>query len=401
VHGATGERIDAAMLFAPDVVRDPFPLYRELRPSTPFPTDDGLWLVMQNEHVFSVLSDHRTFSSHLLHLENPVLRGTPVIFEDPPDHTRHRKLLQPAFTQARINELEPWVAEVVSEVIAAIPVGEVDSVEWLCDPLPVRVIAQVMGVPADLHRQFKRWSDQRTYLVARRTWHETGEEAAPIREAELGNRELLAYFLAEAASRRAQPMDDLISDMVAANEGDDALEETEIAAICALLLTAGNVTTTNLLGNLLGLLADNPEIYRRLRADRSLVEGTIEETLRLESPVQWLYRRATRDAQIGGTLIPEGASVIVYFGAANRDPQAYEDPERFDVDRPPSRHAAFGHGIHFCVGTPLARMETRLALDAVLDRFVSISRGAAPGRRIDDAATHCGYRSLPLVFNER
>lgn len=391
--------IDAGTLFAPEVVRDPFTLYDDLRPRTPFATRDGLWLVMRNEHVFSVLADHRTFSSKLLHLDNPVLRETPILFEDPPEHTRHRKLLQPAFTPARIASLEPWVAEVVAEVADALPAGEVEAVGAFCDPLPVRVIAQLMGVPRDLHARFKTWSDQRTYLVARRTWPQEGEEARRVADAVAGNRRLLDYFLEEARRRRDEPLDDLIADMVGANAGDDALGEEEIAAICALLLTAGNVTTTNLLGNMLALLADRPDVYDRLRADRTLVEPAVEEALRLESPVQWLYRRATRDARVGDAVIPEGASVIVYFGAANRDPDVYSDPGTFSLERPASRHAAFGHGIHFCLGTPLARLEATLALDAILDRFAEISRGAEPPQRIADAATHCGHRRLPLVLH--
>jgi cytochrome P450 len=394
-----GAGLNSATLFGPEVVRDPFPLYHELRPGTPFATDDDLWLVMKNEQVFSVLADHRTFSSKLLHLDNPVLRETPILFEDPPDHTRHRKLLQPAFTPARIDALEPWVADVVDGVVSSVPVGEVEAVAAFCDPLPVRVIAHLMGVPAELHAQFKTWSDQRTYLVARRTWPEAGEEALRIEEAERGNRQLLDYFVEQAGRRRAEPLDDLLADVVAANVGDDALGDGEIAAICALLLTAGNVTTTNLLSNMLSLLADHPDVYERLRADRSLVDGAVEEVLRLESPVQWLYRRATREARVGDAVIPAGASVIVYFGAANRDPAVYAEPDRFLVDRPPSRHAAFGHGVHFCLGTPLARLEATLALNALLDRFSALSRGSAPPVRIGDAATHCGHRALPIVFH--
>jgi cytochrome P450 len=158
------------------------------------------------------------------------------------------------------------------------------------------------------------------------------------------------------------------------------------------------VTTTNVLGNLLGLLADNPDVYALVRGDRSLVDEVVEEALRLEAPVQWLYRRTLRETELGGATIPAGESVLVYFGAANRDPEAYPEPERFDLANRARRHAAFGHGIHFCLGAPLARLETALALDAVLDRFTSISRSPRPSRRISDAATHCGYVELHLVL---
>jgi cytochrome P450 len=387
-------------LFAPEIVASPFGLYGELRPSTPLATADGVWLVMQHAHVFAVLSDHRTFSSDMQHTDNEVLRQTPIIFEDPPGHTRHRKLVQPAFTMARIAALEPWVARVVREVVAAPPVGvEVDAVPALCDPLPVKVIAQLMGVPPERHDDFKSWSDHRTFLVAQRGKPESAEIAARVETAAAANRSLLAYFLDQARRRRAKPMDDLITDLVQANEGNDALTEDEVAAVCALLLTAGNVTTTNLLGNLLALLADRPDIYDRVRANRELVPAVVEEILRLEAPVQWLYRRATREAQVGGATIPAGASLIVYFGAANRDPAVYRDPDLFDLDRDPIRHAAFGHGIHFCLGTPLARLEAELGLSAILDRFSRIERGKSPAKRISDAATHCGHRRLPLVFS--
>src|SRR5579862_9713580 len=318
-------------LFAPEVVSDPFPLYRELRPQTPFRTADGHWVVMRHSDVFAALSNHRVFSSKLSHIDNEVLRETPIIFEDPPGHTRHRKLVQPAFTSGRMNEMTPWVSAVVSEMVEALPSGDVEVIAALCDPLPVRVVARVMGVPEEREFDFKYWSDERTYLVSQRGTPTSSEHAARLEGARRANRRMLDYFLEEARGRRAEPMADLISDLVHANEGDDALSEEEVAAVCALLLTAGNVTTTNVLGNLLGLLADNPDVYREVRRDRSLVDAVVEEALRLEAPVQWLYRRTLRETELGGVRISANESVLVYFGAANRDPDAYPEPERFDL----------------------------------------------------------------------
>jgi cytochrome P450 len=290
------------------------------------------------------------------------------------------------------------VAAVVDDVVGSLPVGKIEAVEAFCDPLPVRVVAEVMGVPQELHAQFKAWSDERTYLAGLRGAPTSEQHAQRIDEARAANRLLLDYFVAEARARRAEPLEDLISDLVRANDGDDALTESEIAAVCALLLAAGNVTTTNVLGNLLGSLADDPALYARVRADRALVPNVVEESLRLESPVQWMHRHTLREVQLGGATIPAGAPVILYFGAANRDPAAYPDPERFDLANRASRHAAFGYGIHFCLGAPLARLEVVLALNAILDRFASVRRGDEPAVRISEAGTHCGYLSLPLVL---
>ena len=391
--------MNSASLFEPDVVGDPFPLYHSLRPHTPFATEDGVWVLMKSADVFDALTRHRSFSSIMKHTGNPVLMDTPIIFDDPPRHTRHRRLVQYAFTASRVAALEPFVQQVVDDVLDAIPDTEVDAISSFCDSLPVIVIAELMGIPREKRDAFKTWSDERTFLVAVRGEAKSPAEAERIAEAAAANQRLLDYFLAEARLRRAEPLDDLISGLVKAHDAADGdLTDDEVSSICALILTAGNVTTTNLLGNMLGLFADNPDQYEAVRADRTLVPRAIEEVLRLEAPVQWLYRITTEEVEIGGTTIPSGASVIVYYGAANRDPDVHEDPDRFDVTARRKRHAAFGHGIHFCLGAPLARLEGIVALNGLLDRFERIERGTAPARKIRDAATHCGYRELPIVF---
>lgn len=385
-------------LFRPEQVSDPFPLYDRWREQSPVQTDDGSWLVLGYTEVMEALSDHRTFSSDLSHTSNPVLAKTPIIFEDPPAHTRHRALVQRSFTPSRIRAMTPWVQETVDRLVSCLPVGESDMIAALCDPLPVQVIAQLLGVPESEHAQFKAWSDERTYLVGTRDDVHDEASARRIANATAANDAMLGYFLEQSKARRADPTDDLISNLVA--DVGAELSDNQVSAICALVLTAGNVTTTNLLGNLLALFAHHPEAYHQVRADRTLVDAAVEEALRLESPVQWLYRTTTKDTVLGAAEIPSGARVIVYFGAANRDPRVFPEPEKFLLNRPQQRHMAFGHGIHFCLGAPLARLEANAVINRLADRFSSIEPGTATPRRIEDASTHCGYEFLPLKLGE-
>jgi cytochrome P450 len=210
------------------------------------------------------------------------------------------------------------------------------------------------------------------------------------------NARMVQYFVDAAADRAAAPRGDLISDLVAAEVDGDRLTYTEISGICALLLTAGNVTTTNLLSNLLNTLANRPDVYERLRSDRSLVPAAVEEALRIEAPVQWMGRHVTRDVVLHGVTIPKGANVLLFYGAANRDPEAVPRPDEFDLANAGQGHVAFGHGIHFCIGAPLARIEARVAIGAFLDRYERIELTEEPAIRISAAATHCGFDRLPL-----
>ena len=212
--------------------------------------------------------------------------------------------------------------------------------------------------------------------------------------------EMVGYFATIAAARRADGAEDLITALVEAEVEGEKLEEWEILGFCMLRLIAGNETTTNLIGNILNLLATRPELWRQLRTDRSLVEAVIEETLRYESPVQRLSRTTTRDVEASGVRIPKGDLVTVYFGAANRGPTKFPNPDEFRLDRDLRNHVAFSTGIHYCLGAPLARAETKLTLNAFLDRFSAIKPGNAPAVRQTMTPVVFGFQQLLLVLEK-
>lgn len=244
-----------------------------------------------------------------------------------------------AFTLKRVETLEPWITSVAHELLAEIGPGETDIVQSYTIPLPVKVIARLMGIPGDDFTTFKRWSD--TFI--------SSLISIPLDERMRNTMEMAEYFGKIAAARRAHGAEDLITALVEAEIDGESLQDWEILGFCILLLIAGNETTTNLMGNLLNLLTDRPELWQRLREDRSLVEPVIEETLRYESPVQQLLRTTTREVTVSGVTIPANELVAVFFGAANRDPQAFPNPEEFRLDRDLRNHVSFGVGIHYCV----------------------------------------------------
>jgi len=383
-------------LFSPEWVRNPFPIYEDLRQSSPV-EHGGAWLVTRNEDVMAALADPDTFSSSAHNVANPVLRETPIIFEDRPEHTQHRLLVSHAFTPRRVAALEGWIRQQSIDLLAAAGAGEVDAVSAFCEPLPVLVIARMLGLPAEVRHELKEWSDQRTYLAG---LTEAAFAADPpperLAQAVKDNDKLIAY-LARSIEGLPPGDDGFLSALVRAATGAEALPPRKVADVCALLLTAGNVTTTNLLANLLDTLAKDPVLFSRLREDRSRIPGAVEESLRLDSPVQWMGRTVVRDVELGGAHIPAGARVLLFYGAVNRDPERFPDPDYFNDSRN-VQHLAFGHGIHFCLGAPLARLEARVALDVILDECWALQPGAAPGTRIDSAATHRGFSRLPLRF---
>jgi cytochrome P450 len=367
-----------------------------------------LWVVTRHEDVVAVLKDHVSFSSTgaLRSAAGPlpaevreILAGgepeMPYIIEvDPPLHDRIRGLVTRAFTPRRIAELEPAVVEIVDELLRDLPAsGEVDVVERFAWPLPLRVLGRLLGLPqADLP-ELHRWGND--WMLVQ----QDGPLEARLEYAR-GAVALQRYFLAAVVSRGREPTDDLIGALVAGRDGiDPSLTDAEIAGLPLDLMVAGHVTVTRAIGNTLDLLFRRPEVAGRLR-DPARRAATIEEILRLESPAQGLFRRTTRETEVAGVRIPAGARVMVHFASANRDACAFADADAFCPERGDlSRHLAFGKGIHFCIGAPLARLELGVALPALLDRLPGLRPGSEPPVR-EPLFFARGFARLPVAWGD-
>ncbi len=319
--------------------------------------------------VVGVLHDHERFTVRRPEIPfreriDPFGGAPTILTADPPVHSRLRKLVSKAFTPRRVRELEPRIREITAGLLSDVTnSSELEAMATLANPLPVIVIAELLGVSADDHAQFKRWSND---LIS-----SFGQEMATgPSPAGLAAKDDLRRYLAEAIKQRsANPADDLISALVTARDESDALSENELLAFVVLLLLAGNETTTNLIGNGLLALCRHPEQQQRLRENRELIPKAIEEMLRYDPPVQMTIRVPTVDTNVGGTDIAAGTVAFILLAAANRDPAHFATPDQFDVARDPNEHVSFGEGIHFCLGAPLARLEGAIAIESMLSKF--------------------------------
>ena len=388
--------------FDPAFQADPYPHYAALLAGPPRYLAMGLPIVMVARYrdVVAVARDHATFSSAVPRNMIPPgadpFGGAPTMpFSDPPVHSRLRRLVARDFSPRRIAAMEAHIAEVTRELLDQNVRGDsFDAMSAFADQLPVVIIAEMLGVPIADRERFRTWSD----VIASNSVTTPGIPPPPIvAEAVTALRE---YFTEAINRRRVERGDELISALVAAHDDAEALSTDELLAFVVLLLIAGNETTTNLIGNGLLALARNPREYQRLRNDRALIPAAVEEMLRYDSPVQTLMRFATHDADVGGTAITAGSVVATMFGAANRDPAQFAEPNRFDVGRNPNEHVAFGEGIHFCLGAPLARLEARLAFEAMVDRFATIDL-AAPDMPLQYRGSFItrGLKHLPLAVH--
>ncbi len=380
---AAVERIETGVTFNPMAASfraDPYPFYRRLREHDPIhrcrPADG--WVLSRYEDVSAVLrdpgfsADERNLTRYAPEAARMARAGVPdpyatdtmsMLRLDPPDHARLRSLVSKAFTPRAVERMRPRIEQILKELLDPRPAhGAMELVRELASPLPVRVIAEMLGIPPEDHERFRRWSNEFVRALGDGTME---DKRASLR----AQAELRRYFEAIVELRRASPRDDLISALAAAEEHRDRLKSSEMFATLSLLLVAGNETTTNLISNALLALLRSPEQLALLQLSPERIPGALEELLRYDSPVQMTSRIVRSDRDWHGVKLRRGQQIVLLLGAANRDPAAFADPERLDVTRTDVRHLSFSQGIHFCLGAQLARLEAALALEALIGRY--------------------------------
>ncbi len=366
----------------------PYDLYRNWRENHPIWRDEetGAWVLSRHDDVRSVLKNSEHYSSRAM---GDDLSPLPLLSDDPPRHTKLRGLVNKAFTVRMLRQIESSVEGIAQELVARIESKKsVDIVNALTTPLPVAVISDMMGIPSDKGEDFKRWSDALTGTLA----------GSSITDRESEIMEMGAYFASLIPDRRENPGNDLVSAVVNAEIDGEHLTDADIIGFNILLLIAGNETTTNLLSNLLNTLVDKPDIYKQLGEKPELIDAAIEESLRFDGPVQFLMRKLTKEAEFYGEKLRIGDRVQIIMGSANRDQRAYDAPDEFRLDRAKNHHHTFGFGIHFCIGAPLARLEAKHAMRALLARFKNIKRGDGKNERTASSLLR-GFHHLYFEFS--
>ena len=398
--GARAGSADVGRLTDPQLYQagDPFALYAELRSSAPVawhePDDraGGFWAVTTHPEVAAIGTDPEVFCSSrgILVEEIGTTYDSPptMMHTDPPQHTRYRRLVQPGFKPSMVRLMEAGVTDKARALVAPLPVGGVvDIVGALSIPYPLQVICELLGVDGEQWPRFYEWSE----AVIPGESDRSAEERAGLQA------EMWEYLIGVAEQRRAEPVDDLVSALATAESEGDQLSEAELAMFLIQLLVAGNETTRNLLSGGLVALAEHPEQWAALRADRSLLPRAVEELLRWTTPVISFMRTATCATVVRGQAIAEGDPLLLVYASANRDESVFgPDADQFRIDRHPNPHLSFGFGPHFCLGAALARIEGRVVLGELLDRFGTIEVAGEVTRTASPVIA--GVRRAPLVF---
>ncbi len=396
--GKQGSPLSLYHLLDPEVLANPYPLYHRLRSEDPVHWDPFLhvWVVTRYADVVTVLQyflANRTPTpkqlialglSALTPLAQVLVRQ--MLFMDPPSHSRIRALASKAFTPRRVEILHAHIQDITESLLDAVQAkGRMDVIADLAYPLPAIVTAEMLGLPTSDWEQLTAWSADFAEALGN-FQHNPDHSQRVLRSLE----EMTAYFHTVVQERQKHPRDDLIGALLTVEVDGDCLSEEEVVANSIMLMTGGQETTTNLIGNGLLTLLRHPDQFEKLRTDSSLIPSAIEELLRYESPIQYTSRLAPKDVQMGGKTIRKGQAVIAVIGAADRDPERFPDPDRLDICRQDNRHLAFAWGPHFCFGAPLARLEGHIAFDAVLRRMpdLTLSSGSVSWRE------NLGFRGL-------
>jgi cytochrome P450 len=430
------DAVSLTHLQQPEIRSNPYPFYKQLREQDPVHWDEemGFWVLSRYDDIASLYTDDRFSRAQGLmrgferlskadqHIARPVYHSfsKTVFYADPPYHTHLRGLMNHAFTPRRVEQLRPYVQDTVDELLAAARAkGEVDIIHDLAYPLPVMVIAELLGLPASDRARFKQWSDD-LFAILGTVRHKSQQL---LERAERSLAEMSDYVKSLSQKRREAPQDDLLSALLLATDDDSssnphphdfasphangealregmalsALTEAELVANINILLSTGHETTTHLLGNGLLALLQNPDQKQKLHERPELLPSAIEETMRYDNPVQITYRSALADAVIHGKTIRAGDLVNTIIGSANRDPARFTNPDHFNIFRTEGRHLGFGLGIHFCIGAPLVRLEAEVAFETILRCFPNLSL-ATDDLQWQEHPIFRGLKSLPVSF---
>ncbi|UVI32772.1 cytochrome P450 [Paenibacillus spongiae] len=364
----------------------PLSWFKHMRAHSPvvYHEEQGYWDVFNYEDIKSVFADHEHYSSVTTdNVTDPI--DASILKLDPPKHRQLRKLVSQAFTPRVIESLAPKIESIAHELCdLAEAGGRMDALHDFASPLPIIIIAEMLGIPAEDRERFKLWSEA---LV--------GDDYDAYLQCQ---GEMNAYFSQIADRRRREPVDDLISNLVHAKVDGEQLSELELIGFCILLLVAGNETTTNLITSAILCLDTSKESKEQLIENPGLVPQAIEEVLRYCSPVQMMIRRVKQTTVLRGRTLQQGQMVQVRIGSANHDEEQFDHPERFDIHRSPNPHLAFGYGIHFCLGAQLARLESRIAIQTLLARFPHYERDRSHPLERMKSSIIFGVNRLPLIL---